>query len=121
MRAHGLALPAMILTVPLAAMALRRVRAAHILLGGLALLAFADAAGGFAGSTSWWRLLRVLHGIGAGLLRARHAGRRLGAFQALRAVWAGMLALSLLTAQALALWPLDEVTPGRSRSSRTRC
>ncbi|MFD0886859.1 hypothetical protein ACFQ08_20120, partial [Streptosporangium algeriense] len=37
-RAHGLALPAMVLTVPLTALFLRRVRAVPVLVAGLALL-----------------------------------------------------------------------------------
>ncbi|SNS52425.1 hypothetical protein SAMN05216276_10114 [Streptosporangium subroseum] len=108
-RAHGLALPAMALAVPLAAMALRRVRAAPVLVAGLALLAFADAAGGYAASTTVVGVLRVLHGIGAGLLVSATLVAVWERSRLLRAVWAGALAASLLTAQALALWPLDEV------------
>ena len=108
-RAHGMALPAMVLTVPLAAMALRRVRAAPILVAGLALLAVADAAGGYAASTTVVGALRVLHGIGAGLLVSATLVAVWERSRLLRAVWAGVLAASLLTAQALALWPLDEV------------
>ncbi|MGN9788285.1 hypothetical protein ACTMTF_43215 [Nonomuraea sp. ZG12] len=110
MRAHGLALPAMMLTVPLAAMALRRVKAAHLLLGGLALLAVADAAGGYAGSVFVVGVLRVAHGIGAGLLLPATLFAVWDRAPVLRGLWAGMLALSLLGAQALALWPLDGVT-----------
>jgi hypothetical protein len=108
-RAHGMALPAMVLTVPLAAMALRRVRAAPILVAGLTLLAFADAAGGYAASTTVVGALRILHGIGAGLLVSATLVAVWERSRLLRAVWAGVLATSLLTAQALALWPLDEV------------
>lgn len=110
MRAHGLALPAMMLTVPLAALALRRVRAAHLLIGGLALLAVADAVGGYAGSVFLVGVLRVAHGIGAGLLLPATLVAVWERPPVLRALWAGMLALSLLCAQALALWPLDGVT-----------
>ncbi|MEW9533309.1 hypothetical protein [Microbispora sp. NPDC049125] len=112
MRAHGLALPAMLLTVPLAAVAVRRFRAAPILVAGLTLLALADVAGGYAGSTSLVGALRVLHGVGAGMLVpatlvavAERPRRRV-----LLAVWAGALSASLLSAQALALWPLDDVS-----------
>ncbi|MCT9930992.1 hypothetical protein N5079_12265 [Planotetraspora sp. A-T 1434] len=111
MRAHGLALPAMLLTVPLAAVAVRRFRAAPILVAGLTLLALADVAGGYAGSTALVALLRVIHGIGAGVLvpatlvAVSERPRR----GILLPIWAGMLAVSLLSAQALALWPLDEV------------
>ncbi|MEU4575944.1 hypothetical protein [Nonomuraea sp. NPDC023979] len=110
MRAHGLALPAMMLTVPLAAVALRRVKVAHLLLGGLLLLAVADAAGGYAGSAFLVGVLRVAHGVGAGLLVPATLAAAWGRPPVLRALWTGMLALSLLGAQALALWPLDGVT-----------
>ncbi|MEV0348926.1 hypothetical protein AB0H88_24385 [Nonomuraea sp. NPDC050680] len=110
MRAHGLALPAMILTVPLAAVALRHVKVPHMLLGGLTVLALADVAGGFAGSTFLVATLRVLHGIGAGLLFPATLLAAWERSMALRAIWTGMLAFSLLTAQALALWPLDQVS-----------
>jgi hypothetical protein len=113
MRAHGLALPAMILTVPLAAVALRRIKVAHMLVGGLALLALADAAGGFAGSTFVVAVLRVLHGVGAGLLVPATLIAAWDRSPALRAVWTGVLAFSLLGAQALALWPLDDVEDWR--------
>ncbi|GLX00701.1 hypothetical protein [Microtetraspora sp. NBRC 16547] len=111
-RAHGLALPVMLLAVPLAAVAVRRFRAAPILVVGLTLLAAADAAGGYAGSTFVVGVLRVLHGIGAGLLlpatlvAAWERPRR----RFLLPVWAGMLAASLAGAQALALWPLAKAT-----------
>ncbi|WP_055481478.1 hypothetical protein [Sphaerimonospora mesophila] len=109
MRAHGLALPAMLLTVPLASVAVRRFRAAPILVAGLALLAVADAAGGYADSTGVVGVLRVLHGVGAGalipatLVVVSERPRR----NVLLPIWAGMLTVSLLAAQALALWPLD--------------
>ncbi|MGV9777747.1 hypothetical protein [Streptosporangium sp. NPDC003464] len=112
-RAHGLALPAMVLTVPLAAVAVRRVRAAPILVAGLTLLALADAAGGFADSAPLVGVLRVLHGVGAGLLVPATLVAVSERSPLLRAVWGGMLAVSLLTAQALALWPLDEVRSWR--------
>jgi hypothetical protein len=108
-RAHGMALPAMVLTAPLAAMALRRVRAVPILVAGLILLAFADAAGGYADSTTVVGALRILHGVGAGLLVSATLVAVWERSRLLRAVWASVLAMSLLAAQALALWPLDEV------------
>jgi hypothetical protein len=117
LRAHGLALPVMLCTVPLAGAALRRFKAAPILVAGLALLAVADVAGGFAGSTFGVGALRVLHGIGAGILVPATfvaSWERPGAARGvLIPVWAGALAVSLLAAQALALWPLDEVTSWR--------
>lgn len=109
-RAHGLALPAMMLTVPLAAVAVRRTKAAPVMVGGLALLAVADAAGGYAGSAFLVGLLRVLHGVGAGLLIPATLVAAWDRTPVLRALWAGMLAVSLLAAQAMALWPLDNVT-----------
>jgi hypothetical protein len=112
MRAHGLALPAMMLAVPLAALALRRFAAAHLVVGGLGLLAVADAAGGFAGSTFVVGVLRVAHGIGAGLLVPALLAAAWDRPR-LRGLWAGMLAVSLLAAQALALWPLAGATDWR--------
>ncbi|WP_067186331.1 hypothetical protein [Microtetraspora niveoalba] len=111
-RAHGLALPVMLLAVPLAAIAVRRFRAAPILVAGLTLLAAADAAGGYAGSAVAVGALRVLHGVGAGMLLPatlvavwERPRRRF-----LLPLWAGMLAASLAGAQALALWPLARAT-----------
>ncbi|MEU1883599.1 hypothetical protein ABZ470_40350 [Streptosporangium sp. NPDC020072] len=112
-RAHGLALPAMVLTVPLAALFLRRVRAVPVLVAGLALLALADAAGGYAGSASLVGVLRALHGVGAGLLLPASLVTVWERSAVLRALWAGMLAVSLTAAQALALWPLNEVRSWR--------
>ncbi|WP_343953015.1 hypothetical protein [Nonomuraea longicatena] len=108
-RAHGLALPAMMLTVPLAAVALRRMKVAYVLVAGLALLAVADAAGGFAGSTFLVGVLRVMHGVGAGILLPATLVAAWERAPMVRAVWTGMLVVSLLCAQALALWPLDGV------------
>ncbi|MFF3441290.1 hypothetical protein [Streptosporangium sp. NPDC002721] len=112
-RAHGLALPAMVLTVPVAAVAVHRTRAAPMMVAGLTLLALADAAGGYAGSTALVGVLRVLHGIGAGLLVPATLMAVWGRSVLLRAVWAAALTASLLAAQALALWPLDQVDSWR--------
>nr|BFE82157.1 hypothetical protein GCM10020093_047580 [Planobispora longispora] len=112
-RAHGLALPAMVLTVPLAAVIVRRMRAAPVLVGGLTLLALADVAGGYADSPLLVGLLRAAHGVGAGLLVPATLVAVWERPRILRAVWAGVLAVSLLAAQALALWPLDAVTSWR--------
>ncbi len=110
MRAHGLALPAMLLTVPLGAVAARRFRAAPIAVGGLTLLAVADAAGGFAGSAAMVGVLRVLHGVGAGLLVPATLVAAAERPRILLPLWAGVFSASLLAAQALALWPIDDVT-----------
>ncbi|GAA3145835.1 hypothetical protein GCM10010466_41120 [Planomonospora alba] len=112
-RAHGLALPSMVMTVPLAAVIVRRMRAAPVLMAGLVLLAVADAAGGYADSAPLVGILRGAHGIGAGLLVPATLVAVWERPRILRAVWAGMLATSLLTAQALALWPLDAATSWR--------
>ncbi|MFD1939400.1 hypothetical protein ACFSKW_48865 [Nonomuraea mangrovi] len=112
-RAHGLALPAMMLTVPLASVLVQRMKAAPILLTGLAVLAVADAAGGFAGSAFLVGALRVVHGVGAGLLVPALLMAAWERAPLLRALWTGMLAVSLLAAQALALWPLDDVRDWR--------
>src|SRR5690606_26932579 len=67
-RAHGLALPAMMLRVPLAAVLLRRVRAAIVIVGALALLVAADVAGGHADSVMSIALIRVVRGVAGGAL-----------------------------------------------------
>ncbi|MEO3861103.1 hypothetical protein [Acrocarpospora sp. B8E8] len=112
MRAHGLALPAMLLTVPAAALAVRRFRAAPVLVAGLTVLALADAGGGFADGPVTVGVLRVLHGVGAGLLvpATLVAAMERPSRRILLPVWAGSLAVSLLGGQALALWPLDAVS-----------
>ncbi|MBB4702034.1 hypothetical protein [Sphaerisporangium siamense] len=117
LRAHGLALPVMLCVVPLTAVALGRFSPAPVLLAGLALLGVADVAGGYAGSAVAVGVLRALHGVAAGMLvpatlaacRERSASSR----GVLVPVWAAALAAAFLTAQALALWPLDQVTSWR--------
>jgi hypothetical protein len=117
LRAHGLALPVLLCVVPLAGAALRRFQPAPILMAGLALLALADVLGGFADSTFSVGALRVLHGAGAGILVPATfvaSWQRPGAARGvLMPIWAGALAAGLLSAQALALWPLDAVTSWR--------
>ncbi|MEV4075957.1 hypothetical protein [Nonomuraea fuscirosea] len=113
MRTNGLSLPALMLTVPLVAAALRRVPAPHLLLGGLVLVALSEAAGGYAGSEFFVGVVRVLRGVGAGVILAATLAAVWHRAAALRALWAGMFGLSLLTAQALALWPLDAVSSWR--------
>ncbi|GII97252.1 hypothetical protein Ssi02_74830 [Sinosporangium siamense] len=112
-RAHGLALPAMAVAVPLAAALLRRVSPAAIMLLGLAFLAVADAAGGFADSAATVGLLRVGHGLGAGLLAPATLAAAWRTVPAARVVWAAALAVGLMMAQALALLPIDEATSWR--------
>ncbi|MFC4006284.1 hypothetical protein ACFOY2_03560 [Nonomuraea purpurea] len=110
MRTHGLALPAMMLTVPFAAVALRRVPAAQLLVGALALVALSDVAGGYAASELMVGAARVLRGIGSGAVVVATLAAVWDRATALRALWVGMFSLSLLAAQALALWPLDDVS-----------
>ncbi|MEV0994353.1 hypothetical protein [Nonomuraea sp. NPDC050202] len=113
MRTHGLALPALILAVPLAGVALRRVPVAHLLVGGLALVALSDAAGGYADSEFVVGVVRVLRGAGAGLVLTTTLAAVWSRLPVLRALWVGVFGLSLLAAQAFALWPLDEVSSWR--------
>ncbi|MEO3872923.1 hypothetical protein ABGB18_29255 [Nonomuraea sp. B12E4] len=110
MRTHGLALPALLLTVPFAAVALRRFRTAHLVLAGLVLVAASDAAGGYAGSEFLVGVVRVVRGVGAGIVLPATLAAVWDRVPALRALWVGMFSLSLLVAQALALWPLDGVS-----------
>ncbi|MBF8187802.1 hypothetical protein ITP53_19095 [Nonomuraea sp. K274] len=109
-RTHGLALPALMLTVPLASLALRRVKAAHLLLAGVALVAVTDAAGGYAASELAVGVMRVLRGAGSGLIVTGTLVAVWDRVPALRALWVGVFSLSLLAAQALTLWPLDDVS-----------
>lgn len=113
MRTHGLALPALMLTVPLAAALLRRVPVAVLLLVGLALVAASEAAGGYAGSELLVGAVRVVRGVGAGVILSATLAGVWDRAPVLRALWVGVFGLSLLTAQALALWPLDEVMSWR--------
>ncbi len=112
LRAHGLALPAMLLTVPGAVLAHRRLHPAPILVVAAALLAGAEAAAGLATAPFSVGVVRVVEGVGSGLLvpatllAAWH--RPLPRRRALLSLWAGMFVTSLLAAQALALWPLDQ-------------
>ncbi|MFI6926467.1 hypothetical protein ACIBIZ_41490 [Nonomuraea spiralis] len=109
-RTHGLALPALMLTVPLAAVVLRRVKVAHLLVAGLALVAVADAAGGYASSELVVGVVRVLRGVGGGLIIPATLVAVWDRAPVLRGLWAGVLGVSLLEAQAFALWPLVDVT-----------
>ncbi|WP_090946526.1 hypothetical protein [Nonomuraea jiangxiensis] len=110
LRTHGLALPALMLTVPLAGAALRRFKAVHLILAGLVLIAASDAAAGYAGSEFLVGVVRVLRGVGAGIVLPATLAAVWDRVPALRALWVGVFSLSLLVAQALALWPLDGVS-----------
>ncbi|NUP02512.1 MAG: hypothetical protein HOV96_15775 [Nonomuraea sp.] len=109
-RTHGLALPALMLTVPLGAVALRRMKVAHVLVAGLALVAVSDAAGGYAASELVDGVVRVLRGVGGGLIIPATLVAVWDRAPALRGLWAGVFVVGLLEAQAFALWPLVDVT-----------
>ncbi|SDI32164.1 hypothetical protein SAMN05421505_1446 [Sinosporangium album] len=113
LRAHGLALPVMAVTVPLVAALMRAVSPAPIMVVGLALMALADAAGGFADSTLLVGLVRGLHGLGAGLLVPASLVAAWGCAGYVKVVWVAALSTGLVSAQALALWPIDAVTSWR--------
>ncbi|QXJ20920.1 hypothetical protein AGRA3207_001716 [Actinomadura graeca] len=104
LRATGLSLPALLLTIPLAAVATRRLPAWAVLAGGLLVLLAGLGAARFAGSVPQVGIVRAAQGAGAGIAlpaslvlvwerRSRPAA----------ALWAGGLAAALLTAMPLAL------------------
>ncbi|GAA3229144.1 hypothetical protein [Actinocorallia longicatena] len=67
-QAANLALPALLLAVPLGAVAVRRYAAAFVLAGGLFLLLAGQLAAQYAGSVPVFGAARTLEGFGAGLL-----------------------------------------------------
>jgi hypothetical protein len=108
-RAAGLALPALLLTTPLAAVLSRRLPAWGVLFGGLALMLGAQASAAYATSVPLVGLVRAVQGAGAGavlpaalLLACERRERRLTA-----GVWAAGLvgALVLATPAALVATP----------------
>ncbi|NVI92617.1 hypothetical protein HUX53_36430, partial [Actinomadura sp. BRA 177] len=104
LRATGLALPALLLTVPLGAVAARRFPAWTVLATGLAVLLAGLGAVRFAHSVPLAGAIRAAQGAGAGIVlpaslvlvweRRDHT---------LAAVWAGVLAGTLIVAMPLAL------------------
>ncbi|MFD0906172.1 hypothetical protein ACFQ11_37770, partial [Actinomadura sediminis] len=104
LRATGLALPALVLTVPLAALAARRLPAWTVLAAGLLTLLAALGAARAVDSVPSAGTGRALQGAGAGialpaaLVLARERGGR-----AMTTVWAGLLADALLAATPLVL------------------
>ena len=99
-RAAGLALPALLLATPLAAVLARRLPAWGVLFTGLALMLGAQASATYATSVPLTGLLRAVQGAGAGailpaalLLACERRERRLTV-----GVWAAGLAASLLLA-----------------------
>ncbi|GAB2866171.1 hypothetical protein GCM10027176_79820 [Actinoallomurus bryophytorum] len=99
-RATGLALPALLLATPLAAVLARRLPAWGVLFAGLALILGAQASAAYATSVPLTGLLRAVQGAGAGavlpaalLLACERRERRLTV-----GVWAAGLVASLLAA-----------------------
>ncbi|MGH3378102.1 MAG: hypothetical protein ACRDP6_25570, partial [Actinoallomurus sp.] len=113
-RAAGLALPALLLATPLAAVLARRRSAWSVLFAGLALLLGAQASAAYATSVPLTGLVRAIQGAGAGavlpaaLLLARERRERRFAV----GVWAAALtaALMLATPAVLAATP-DALNP----------
>ncbi|MGI5327170.1 hypothetical protein [Actinomadura nitritigenes] len=104
LRATGLSLPALALTLPLAAVAARRLPAWTVLATGLAVLLGGLGAVRFAGSVPVVGAVRAAQGAGAGIALPASlvlVWERRNA--ALSALWAGMLAASLLIAMPVAL------------------
>jgi hypothetical protein len=95
LRVSGLALPAMAIAAPLAALAVRRMRAGPVLLAGLLVIAAADVAGGIAHTVLEIGADRSMHGLGAGIVLAATAAIVAEQQQARRVVagwWARVLA-----------------------------
>jgi hypothetical protein len=67
LRAAGLALPAMAAMAGIAALAVLRLRAWPVLVSGLLIMAVADTLGGSARTVTAIAVVRVLHGVAAGL------------------------------------------------------
>ncbi|WP_370786168.1 hypothetical protein, partial [Actinomadura fibrosa] len=104
LRATGLALPALLLTVPLAAVAARRFRAGSVLTTGTLVLLGGLGAVRFASAVPLAGTIRAAQGVGAGLMLPAslvlvwERGSR-----ALSALWAGVLAGALLAAMPVVL------------------
>lgn len=97
LRAGSLALPAMAVAAPFAALAIRRFRAGPVLLAGLLTIGAADALGEGARTILLIGADRLLHGLGAGISMAavtaivaerRKAARFLAGWWACALVWA---------------------------------
>ncbi|WP_242893971.1 hypothetical protein, partial [Actinomadura litoris] len=104
LRATGLSLPALLLAVPLAAVAARRFSACSVAAAGLLLLLAGIGAARFAGSVPQAGLVRAAEGAGAGIVLPASLvliwERR---SRALAALWAGGLVCALLAAMPVAL------------------
>ncbi|GGT80727.1 hypothetical protein [Actinomadura citrea] len=104
LRATGLSLPALLVTVPFAAVAARRLPAWGVLMAGLAVLLAGIGAAGLAHSLPDIGAVRGVQGVGAGIVLPASLvlvwERR---NRALSAAWAGALAGTLILAMPLAL------------------
>lgn len=104
LRATGLSLPALLVTVPFAAVAARRLPAWGVLMAGLAVLLAGTGAAGLAHSLPDIGAVRAVQGVGAGIVLPASLvlvwERR---NRALSAAWAGALAGTLILAMPLAL------------------
>ncbi|MGI5207929.1 hypothetical protein ACQEU6_40950 [Spirillospora sp. CA-108201] len=104
LRATGLSLPVLLVTVPLAAVAARRLPAWGVLMAGLAVLLAGTGAARLAHSLPDIGTVRAVQGIGAGIVLPASLvlvwERR---NRALSAAWAGALAGTLILAMPLAL------------------
>jgi hypothetical protein len=106
LRAAGLALPAMAAAAGLTGLAVRRLHAWPVLLAGLLVMAVADVLGGSARTVTAVAVIRVLHGIAAGL--ALPAALALAWDRAprprrwLTALWSAALVAGLAAAPAVA-------------------
>ncbi|QKG21318.1 hypothetical protein ACTIVE_2956, partial [Actinomadura verrucosospora] len=116
LRATGLSLPALALTVPLAAVAARRLPAWAVLATGLAVLLGGLGAVRFAGSVPLAGAVRAVQGAGAGIALPASlvlVWERRNAVAS--ALWAGVLAAALLVAMPLAMRAaLHDVPPPRA-------
>jgi hypothetical protein len=117
-RATGLALPALLLAVPVAAVLARRLPASLVLVAGLAAVLAGELVAEMTDTVILVGVVRVIEGLGAGTVlpaslavawrhdgplqdRKRSPGR---GGRALAAVWAGALVASLIAAMPLALY-----------------
>lgn len=110
-RGYGLALPALMLTVPVAAVYARRTQPWPVLLAGLVVLGVTQLLAEAVGSVFLLTFLRLFQGIGAGMVlpatlvlvtRQQLRGQRL-----LSAWWAGVLVVSLMAATPLSYLTLQ--------------
>ncbi|MEU9020219.1 hypothetical protein [Actinomadura sp. NPDC048394] len=117
LRATGLSLPALALTVPLAAVAARRLPAWAVLATGLVVLLGGLGAVRFAGSVPLVGAVRAVQGAGAGIALPASlvlVWERRNA--ALSALWAGVLAAALLVAMPVALHAVPPPRTGAAAS-----